>query len=64
MSNIKISITKYPSSNQVKVSVQENRGIETMWLSAEAYRQLGLNIHEDIAEKAVEHKPIKGNKYR
>jgi hypothetical protein len=63
MSNIKISITKYPSSGQVKISVQEDRAMETMWLSTEAYRQLGLNIQEDIADKAVEHKPVKGRKY-
>jgi len=63
MSNIKISITKYPTSDQVKVSVQENRAMESMWISTEAYRQLGLNIKEDIADKAVEHRPIKGRKY-
>jgi len=63
MSNIKISITKYPTSDQVKVSVQENRAMESMWISAEAYRQLGLNIKEDIASSAVEHRPIKGRKY-
>ena len=63
MSNIKISITKYPSSDQVKVSVQENRNINSMWMTTEAYRQLGLNIREDIAQEAVEHIPLKGKKY-
>ena len=63
MSNIKISITKYPSSDQVKVSVQENRNINSIWMTAEAYRQLGLNIQEDISQKAVEHIPVKGKKY-
>lgn len=63
MSSITISITKYPSSGQVKVSVHENRNTETMWMSEEAYRQLGLNIQEDISQKAVEHIPVKGKKY-
>lgn len=63
MSNIKISITKYPSSDQVKVSVQENRSVNSIWMSTEAYRQLGLNIRDDIAQEAVEHIPLKGKKY-
>jgi len=60
---ITISITKYPSSDQVKVSIQENRNTNSIWMSTEAYRQLGLNIQEDIAVKAVEHIPVKGKKY-
>lgn len=63
MSNIKISITKYPSSDQVKVSVQENRNVNSMWMTTEAYRLLGLNIQEDIAQEAVEHRPVKGRKF-
>ena len=63
MSSIRISITKYPSSDQVRVSVQENRNVNTIWMSEEAYRQLGLNIQEDIAQEAVEHIPVKGKKY-
>ena len=64
MSNIRISITKYPSSDQVKVSVQENRSVNTIWMSEEAYRQLGLNIQEDISQKAVEHIPFEGEEIR
>lgn len=63
MNHIRISITKYPSSDQVKVSVQENRNINSIWMTTEAYRQLGLNIQEDIAQEAVEHRPAKGRKF-
>jgi hypothetical protein len=63
MNDIKISITKYPSSGQVKVTVKDKRGEESMWLSSEAYRQLAMNIREDIAEEATEHRPVKGRKY-
>jgi hypothetical protein len=63
MNNIKISITKYPSSDQVRISIQENRNVNTVWMTTEAYRQLGLNIQEDIAQEAVEHIPAKGKKY-
>lgn len=51
MSTPTIHITHHPSSDQVKVSVQENRSIEAMWMSTAAYKALAEAIIKDTEKK-------------
>ena len=59
-----ITISKYPSSNLVKIDVNEERRKESIWMSEDSYKELVRCIALDINEKVVEHIPQKGNKFK